>query len=378
MPNPNAYSESTLATYESCPRALHYKRRRLMISGSRPLDVGKLGHNGIEVYLRELMKLDLPQDAALIPGIAASLTLDKGQVPTEGLRAEALMLLSTFAESYAFENREGAQVELALAFDEDWRRCGWEDWATCRFRAKIDLLQPIDEEIISITDWKTGFKVPGRAELEAGTQLRTYAFLVSLLFPKAKEIRLKYLYVRSRWDHEFILFREELEDVREDLERRMERADRETDFKAFPGDQCEHCFYRRHCDAYRKAGRDDVPEDTEELATYFYLLKARLKDVEATLKARVEAEGGVSVSGGKVLNFHPTKRWSIPHVKATIGELLEFGVDPESIYRELSLSKTALTRLLKSVGKRDEVDRLLSTHGALSHANRFEARKVKG
>jgi len=375
---PNAYSESTLATFESCARALHYKRKRLVASTSRPLDLGKLGHNGIEAYLGALRESGLPQDAGIIPSVAAKLTLDKGVAPAEDLRAEAKELLETFAGSYLFENREGTVIEAALAFDDEWSRCGWEDWSICRFRGKLDLMEPLGDDVVRVTDWKTGFKVPSRAELEAGTQLRTYAFLTSLLFPKATEFRLVYFYVRSRWAHEFILHREELEDVREDLERRMSRADAETDFKASPGDQCEGCFYRRHCDAYRKAGRDEIPEETEALATAYYLLKARLKDVETALKKRVETEGAVSVSGGKELNYYPVESWSIDDVKRTIGKLLELGVEPDRVYDEITLSKAALTRLLKSVNKKDELDDFLTRFGSVSARNRFEARKVQG
>jgi hypothetical protein len=375
----NAYSYSALRGFEECPATMLYKRKRFPKEESFALLVGKFAHAGIEEYLRSLRESGLPQDPTIVPDVVRELSADD-RTPSDRVRMEVANLLSKFASEFVATTLVEPELELELAFDERWHPVGWRDWDVVRWRAKVDVFDRPEPGVLRVTDWKTGWKIPTREERENDPQLPSYAFCASLVAPEIEEFRLRHYFVRAGIEFEQTFYRDDLSGVRQELEARMRRADQETKFDHRPGPWCGGCFYRKSCPGYRKAGlAETFPEEGDALADLFYLLRAKTADVEAALKERVEREGPVVLSDGRVLNFYPTERWSIDETKLAIGELLEMGVEAERIYDSLSLSKTALGKLVGKVaerGKKGEVvDRLLRSYGSVSHSNRFEPRK---
>lgn len=373
----NAWSESGLNTVEGCPKARRLKKAKVPVDLGDALRIGAVAHDAIEKYIDRCVRNGVPEMIEEIPAIVWGCS----EKASEKIRKEVLDLLTTFADRFPVKV-SNPETEVAAAFDANWRRVGWNDWDTVRWRAKLDLVERFPDAI-RITDWKTGWKLPTRKESEEASQLRSYAFVASRLYPAINVFRIRYYFVRSGFEHEFELHRDELHGIAEDLKRRMERADRlaATD-TATPGPNCEGCFYRRSCDRYREVLADGIPDETKDLAETYLLLKAKTKDVEAAIKARIEAEGPVDVGDGKLLGFHPSERWGIDEPQAGIGRLLELGVSGAAIYREISLSKTAIGKLLKGqFPEREEREKhlfaFLRSYGATSGQTRFEAKKPK-
>jgi CRISPR/Cas system-associated exonuclease Cas4 (RecB family) len=367
----SAYSYSRLRTYADCPAALKLQLDKAPSERPAPMIIGGLAHEAIENYIRRCHRQKTPSDAALIDEIVPSLS---GIGPYE---SDVRGLLDRFAATFQVFLSE-PDLETKRAFTRSWKPTTWFGKGV-RFRAVMDLIEVTDtgDEVV-ITDWKTGWKIPPRSELEEDLQLRIYAYIASLLYPKAEQFTCRLWYVRPAFAYEFELFREDLGDVREDLERRMAAIDAEQKWTATPGDHCQGCLYRRSCDHYRRAGLGEIPDNTAELAAEYFLVKARQKDLESALKARVEAEGPLEQSGGKVLGFQAQEQVKIVETKAAVKELDRLGVPGPAIWDSLSLSKTAVEKLLRKAEQREHIPAFLEDHGQVSIRSVFKSHKPKG
>lgn len=370
-----AYSYSQLRQFAECPLAWKLARiDRVKEEPSRPMMIGGAAHQAIEQYVVGCHASGLASDAALIDDIVDGLSC------AEDLRGEVRMLLDKFAGSYEVRLTD-PDLETRRAWRSDWTETHWTDWSRCRFRAVTDLVDKAGT-VLEITDWKTGFRIPTREEFAEDLQLRAYAFVQSLLHPEAEEFHVRLYHVRIGYEQgPLIIHRDELDSVREELERRMAAVDLacvKGDFNPTPGDHCERCGYRRQCPAYLASGRAELPEETPALAVEYFTLKAKLKDVETALKDRVASEGPVLLGDGRQLGFVAQERVSIADVKAAIAALLSAGVGKDDVFRELTLSKTAAEKLLKRAGKRDIAQKFIDTYGEVSISNVFKSHQVNG
>lgn len=364
-----AYSYSALTLFEGCPLSWKLKYLdRVPEEPSRPMQVGAAAHAAIEIYLEQLAGAGIPSDAGIIPAVLDDTRVD-GKTPiAAALREEVAGLLYKFAETFAFDPKEGRpDLEAKLAFDAKWRPVAWfSRKPPVRFRAVTDW-RAVKGDTVRIRDWKTGFKIEPTSEVEDADQLRIYAFAMSVVYPDADTFEVSLWHVRFGFEQgPFTYHREDLDDVREDLERRMAAADEAEaagEFPATPGDQCLRCSYRRQCPAYRASARDEeIPDDPVELAQAFALSKARTKALESAVKDRC-AEEPIALPGGKLLGFVGQDRVSIVDTEAAVTDLLENGVRREDLWRELNLSKTAAEKLLKGAGNRELIKPFLDAHG---------------
>ena len=365
-----AYSYSRLRTYEECPAAYRSMLDRLPKDEPRVMVVGQFAHQAIEDYVKKCFATEVPSDAGLIPVVLGRLK----KCP-EPIKNDVRRILERFVETYEVR-LEQPDLETRRAFTARWKPTEWFG-RDVRFRAVLDLVEVLGDGAVRITDWKTGWKVPRRSEAEENGQLQIYAHVASLIYPEARTFRLRIWYVRQAYTHEFELDRGDIDHVREDLERRMAVADAETEFAARPGEHCERCLYRRGCAVYRAAGRSsDMPEETRELAAEWCVLKARVKDMEDMLRARIEDEGPLEQPGGTVLGYQAQRTVKIADAEAAVAELLEAGVQRASIWSELGLSKTAVEKLLRRAGERERIAPFLERHGVISVRSVFRVHKA--
>uniref|UniRef100_A0A6M3IJY7 Putative PD-(D/E)XK nuclease superfamily protein n=1 Tax=viral metagenome TaxID=1070528 RepID=A0A6M3IJY7_9ZZZZ len=376
----NAYSHTSLASFEACPKQFLFRKQKLPAEQPRPLVVGIAGHEALAQYVGTCAASGVASDATIIDGIVDRLDGRDAQM-TESIREEVRTLLNGFARNYMVEPDVSPQLEVSLSFDQEWNLCAWNDWSRVRFRGRLDMVKNLGHRVL-IRDWKTGWLVTPTSEANEDGQLSRYAFLASLAYPKANEFLLCINYVRWGWEDRFTMTRPEVAHVRESLERAMDRIDREVRFDATPGPACEGCLWRISCPEYRASGRaQTIPENSSALAAEHYLLKARAADVEEALKARLAVEGEILLPGGRVLAYHGQERWKIDDVEGACGDLLESGVDARTLYDQLTLSKTGIDQALKKANVDDRgaiVEAILKARGSVSTSNVMRATKRKG
>jgi len=367
----NAWSYSRLRLIEECPYAYKLMLDKAPKEEPGYLIVGQQAHEALERYVRACHEAGVPSDAGVIPEIVAGLK----RCP-EAMRGEVGGLLERFAATFVVDLMSPS-LETRRAFTRTWRPTDWFG-RDVRFRAVIDCQDEPTTGTVRIRDWKTGWKVPSRTEFEEDGQTLIYAFIASIEKPKAVEFVCEAWYVRTAFAHEAELTVDDLDGVREDLERRMAAADAVTDFSARPGEHCQRCLYRRSCAAYQVAVGRDVPDETPAIADLYHLLKARLKDVETALRTRIEAEGPLDVGDGKALGFQPQETWKITDVEAAVAGLLQSGIAKPDVWRALSLSKSEFEKLLRRADKKHLIEDGLRRWGQKSIRSVFRVHNIGG
>lgn len=142
----------------------------------------------------------------------------------------------------------GAIVEEDWAFTKDWTQTQWNDWANCVVRIKLDAAHFIDEEIMVVTDWKTG---KFRAELNADyiEQLELYALAALLLHPHINVVipRLFYLDLNISYpgakDDEIQFNRADIPRLKRLWAKRTKPMLSDKIFAPRPNDKCRWCWY---------------------------------------------------------------------------------------------------------------------------------------
>lgn len=357
---PRAYSYSQLRQYEECPLAWKLaKIDKVKEEPNRAMLLGGFAHPVIAEYITRCHKAGLPSDAAIIDECIEAARRDRAPIPAS-MKGEIRTMLDKFATSFSVTMR-APRVEEQLAFDVNWQPVQWFG-KDVRFRAIMDLFHEPAAELAQITDFKTGWKVDG--EGADSLQLRTYGFIATLLRPSVRVVRASLFHVRYGYEQSHEYHAEDLAGVRDELEQRMAEIDAETKFEATPGDHCQRCSFRRRCPAYQASGRtSEIPEDPRRLAQEFALAKARVKELEAAVKARVDAEGTIDLGRGRVLGYTASERWSNTNPQGLITSMISNGVPKDGIWREIGLSKTAVGKLLKAAGLKDRLDELLDEYG---------------
>ncbi len=372
-----AYSYSQMRQFADCRLAWKLaKIDKVPEEKSLPMLVGGACHSAIEAYSEACWRSRLPSDAAIIPEIVAGIRGDDKKPVSAEIRTEVVALMEKFAGSFAVIGSE-LQFEGQMAFTPDWSPAEWFG-KDVRFRAIADLMD-FDRagEKVSVTDFKTGWKIDPSSEVEDNLQLRIYALAAALKAPWASEFRVRLWHVRFAYEQgPFVIHRDEIDGIRAEVEERMAEMDAETEFAASPGEHCQRCGFRRSCPAYKASGRtEEIPEDSRELAAAFAFAKARVKVLEEAVKARVSV-APIELGNGKVLTFVGEQKTEVVQLEPLVRALLNVGVTKGDVWSEMSLSKTAVEKLLRKVGRKEMAADLLRQYGEVSTVTKLKEREA--
>lgn len=354
----NSYSYTTLSTYHGCPHALKLKRDRVTPIIPSYVTIGGLAHDAIERYIGACLNKMASTDPDEV--IEACLRIDPKY------RAEVEEILTEFAARHDCLEFIQAETEVEFAFDAEWRTCGWSDWDICRFRGKADMIE-VRPGVVRITDWKTGHKIPPKAELEADPQLRIYAALAAESY-QADVYEIAFDYVRRGYVFETTFTREEALDMRDLLTEVMGDIDMDHELKPAPGPKCGGCFYKGGCKAYRSlSALTAIPEDAGDLARLYYALKARTEEIEVMLREKLGTGGSIDVGDGQEVAFAPVAgRTSIPETFEAVNALAKIlGKLPMDLVPALSINKTAVEKLCKAAGHPEYIQAFLKEHAVI-------------
>lgn len=138
-------------------------------------------------------------------------------------------------------------VEDTWAFTRGWTETVWNDWVGCWVRIKLDCGHWESEDVLVITDWKTGkYKEDSHAEyLE---QLELYALGALLMFPHLETVKPRLVYtdlgiVYPPAEEQLEYTRADLPRLKKEWEKRVKPMLTDTKFAPRPSYLCRYCIF---------------------------------------------------------------------------------------------------------------------------------------
>lgn len=226
----SAWSFSRYQDYSQCPRLFKFKHvDRMKEPESPPMMRGSAIHKMAEAYIRG----DLPK-------LPPELKLFKDE-------------LKTLRDMYK-RKASSMVVEDNWAFTKEWDETSWNDWANCWVRIKLDCAHHEAQDVLVVTDWKTG---KFRAEMNENyvEQLELYALAAMLLHPHIKTVKPRLCYTDEGRTYPTDTDKQgvrpvKLEYVRDDIPqlkktwaKRVKAMMSDTAYAPRPNDKCRWCWF---------------------------------------------------------------------------------------------------------------------------------------
>lgn len=220
-----SWSFSRYSDYKQCPlkcRLKHVDRIKEPVSDA--LNRGAAIHDLAEQYIKGKVKVrTFPMEL-------------------KAFEAEFKMLKAQYKKKI-----NGMVVEDNWAFTKDWDETQWDNWVQCYVRIKLDCAHHESDEVLIITDWKTGkFRVEMNEDYVE--QLELYALAALLLHPHIEQVkpRLAYtdqgtIYPEKPEDMSFT--RADIPMLKKKWEKRVKPMMSDKLFAPRPNDKCKWCWY---------------------------------------------------------------------------------------------------------------------------------------
>lgn len=218
-----AWSFSRYSTYKQCPAKFKYSA---------------------------LDKINEPKNAAMQRGADIHTMAEqylKGLVTK--LPPELKLFADEFKKLKAIYKKKtsGMVVEDDWAFDVNWDRTEWNNWIKCWCRIKLDAAHVEADDVMVVTDWKTG-KFREELHEEYLEQLQLYALAAMLLHTHIKEVRPRLVYldqgtIYPAEDDPVIYERADIPKLKKIWEKRVKPMFNDTVFAPKANSKCVWCFY---------------------------------------------------------------------------------------------------------------------------------------
>ena len=330
-------SVSRLRRFEQCPHSfeLHYVRE-LPAQATVPLQFGTLLHTVLERLYRwiidtqytgpipvDLMR-ELYRDAWVVSGLSHYANF-----------AEGLQILMQFAQRhYSVDHRRIVAIEHNFSL------------SIGRFKVVglLDHVERIDEETIEIIDYKSNRRISSQEEVDEDFQLSVYALAAREIWPWAKRIRLGLELLRHGMRQMTERSDEALDAARAYILAAGDQSERLKEYPAKIGPLCSWCDQSHHCQAFQRVSGEAVPKtpkpasedeweamarERDQVASRYGILYRRREAIDKLLKAKIEAEGEVTLAGKQYrigTQTTATKYPTAPTVQAFV-ELAGMGAD---------------------------------------------------
>ena len=159
-------------------------------------------------------------------------------------KAEFAMLRKQYKKSI-----NGMVVEDNWAFTKDWSETMWNDWTNCWVRIKLDCAHHIEDDVMVVTDWKTG-KFRREMQDQYLMQLELYALAALILHPHLREVRPRLGYLDAGvWypeqDKPIVYTRDDIPKLKKVWEKRVKPMLNDKIFAPKPNQFCNWCHYRK-------------------------------------------------------------------------------------------------------------------------------------
>jgi len=360
------YSFSRLDLYERCPWA--YKTvylDRIPRAKNEARETGQLLHGLVADYLNRLIAMGQPTDWDWA----------RGATPKEAL-SDSIEMWNRFYETFALpEGLESPGVENRLAFDASWQPCEFFS-EEAYFRMVIDFHFRQDSLGV-IVDWKTNREVPQTVAKDL--QLRTYGWgLKQTLYPEIQEVLLRLHFLRYGKEREVMLESHDLAEVPDKLAARISTIEADNNYDPTPGSFCGLCGVTAHCPVMSKALAPievlapATREQAVKAASLLLTLQKMEKELASRLKDWVKANGPVRV-GDLIYGPALVTCYDLDS-QAVVKALLEGGLERETIWPLLTLTKTSLEKGLRKLRRQELLEKVLSL-GGCKISERIDFRK---
>lgn len=141
-----------------------------------------------------------------------------------------------------------------------------EDWMGCevgsfKLRGKIDRVDQLSEEKVAVWDYKTGslpFHKDLRKIMEENLQIPIYSVIALESYAFAEEIQAGLIYVKHCRVFDVNWAREEVEELKEKLVKKLREMKKEKEFSPRPNKLCPWCDYKDLCPAYSEPEEEKV------------------------------------------------------------------------------------------------------------------------
>ncbi|MBM4275382.1 MAG: PD-(D/E)XK nuclease family protein [Deltaproteobacteria bacterium] len=366
--NKRQYSYSRLDLYDRCPHA--YKT--VYLDGiprarHKARERGQILHGMVADYLNRLITL----------GLATDWDWARTAAP-EGAIADVAEIWGRFYEGFVLPSGlEAPGVERRLAFDRIWRPVKF-DSKRARFRMVLDF-HFRQNGLGVIVDWKSSREVP--QDVAKDLQLRTYAWgLKQALYQDIQEVLLRLHFLRYGKEREVLLMPQDLADVSDELDARINVIEKDKTFDPVPGSFCGMCGVTSHCPVMAQSlvpvevAAPASREQAQKAASLLLTLQKMEKELASRLKEWVKGNGPIQVGD---LVYGPKQSVSYDFdPKLVITALLETGLSREEVWSLLSLNKTNLERGLGKLNRKDLINLALSL-GNVKTLEKIEFHKAK-
>ena len=342
--------------------------------------IGKAVHACIADYMEWIRSRDMPSDLSFF---------DQVHFKDETIRDKCLELIEAFKRSSCVSLPLGVaalRAEAQLAFDDRLKFMpGADSWfaKNVGFRAVLDLAYRL-EDTIYVTDWKTGQGETDRLQIDlyawaAWNALRKGGNrpvnrVVCIVEELAKGKRISQEYAAA-----------DIPPIEEQIKARLQRINSMTEYPAVICAQCRYCQIP-DCEPKAEAKRALVsaeqspilmiPEriETEEearKAMSFVVFADGITDKVKDLMREWVTEHGPIEACGKVAEFRENRPWKVKDLSKLAKALVAFGVKPELIWSNLSLSESNLEKVCKKSKIADRLPALLSMGERKDYEPRF-------
>lgn len=219
VPRPIAWSFSRLDTFMDCPRKLHEISITKMTPFGEQTEAQRQGD-----VVHDLLADRLSEGKAFPLGY-------------EYLQQVIGPILAVKHEGQIFN-------KLKLAWDKNWKPCGYKDWDNCWLRVDYDFAF-IRGKTMFILDWKTG-KVSFKH-----LQLKLYAATAFLAFPDVMEIHTAFVWLKDKLIDSVTYRREDMQKLWDEILPEVQKLQDANALNIWPATKNKWCNY---CQV-RKANR---------------------------------------------------------------------------------------------------------------------------
>jgi putative RecB family exonuclease len=258
------FSHSRISSFDNCRLKFHFRYVQKLPAESEGIEafVGKRVH---EVLERLHMFVDRGQVPSINKVVARFHALwdeffdeDKIRIAREGTpidfykRLGERCLHNYYRLHYPFDAGETLGLEQHVAFSLD-------DDNEYRMQGIVDRIVRAPDGVIEIQDYKTGARVPSQERLDKDHQLAFYQLGLADEYGADQPMRLVWHYVASGQRRESTRTPEQLERLRKNTIRKIDKIGAEREFAPKQSMLCNWCEYRGICPEFSEKPEGERP-----------------------------------------------------------------------------------------------------------------------
>jgi hypothetical protein len=385
---PLSYSSMKLA---ECPFAFNAEKiakTHVPIAGTAA-ENGKAVHEALAAYLLHCRDNNVQSDLDCLANIAQN-DVNIKNAPDSDRCSE---LLSTFGNSEFVNIPSGADhIQIESKFELDLSGAllaeteeKWPFVSGCAFRGVKDYSYLLDDAAYVI-DWKTGWDSIDQIQLQlyAWSMFESVAKngladriqrVVTVIYNLATKRKQVQEYTAS-----------DLVDFWGQIRAKIEEVNSWTEFPAIACGHCRWCTVpacpvrltvNTSLVTSPKSPVMTIPDkeltsslQAEDAVRFLVFLEVVQKQVNDLLRAYVEANGPIATMG-KVAELRPNEPWKVKNLKTLVSTLGAYGIPPEQIWDALSISESAVERLMKRNRMMERLPMVLALGERKQYAPRF-------